>query len=126
MKPFLSIAFALVAVSATAMPQRVADREATNADLKCLVVSAVAAGSSDPTVSKGGTIAAVCWIGRIDGQDPNYDLEGAIVALAQSMKPDDFRSEGQRCGAILQARGKALQDLGARLQGIVSEPPKAS
>ena len=82
------------------------------ADVRCLVVTMQAAQSSDETLKSSSFIATMYFLGRLDGHDPNYDIETGLLGELAKMTQDDIRAEAQRCGAQMIARGQSLQEMG--------------
>jgi hypothetical protein len=88
----------------------------TSDNIRCMMVALTAASSQDATVKTAGTISTFYWMGRLDGQAPDLDLEKRLLAEIAAMKPADYQAEAARCGAVLQARGKFLSDMGRDMQ----------
>jgi hypothetical protein len=88
----------------------------TRGDLRCLIISAMAASSTVPATRQGGLVSFLYFQGRIEGRTPNLDLGNAIIAEVQRTPRAALEAEGRRCGAILSDRGRYLQQLGPRLQ----------
>jgi hypothetical protein len=110
-----ALALALAATPALAARADTADDPST-ADLKCLIVGFTMAQSTDPTQADAGKIVSFYYLGRLDGRDPSYDLEGRLVEVSSHMTPDEIRAAATRCGAALQARGQSIQAIGERLK----------
>lgn len=100
---------------AVATGARAAD-EGVNSDVRCLAVAAAMAQGSDPKAKSAGLMAGLYYLGKLDGRDPNFDLEGRLKQEMAQMKPEEIITEAQRCGAQLTARGKTITEIGARLQ----------
>jgi hypothetical protein len=107
---------AALAAAATTGVARADTASDTRADLRCLIVAAMAASSTNPQTRQGGLVSFLYFQGRIEGRSPNLDLGQAIVAEVQRFPRAEFPREGQRCGGILSARGAYLRQLGPRLQ----------
>jgi hypothetical protein len=54
---------------------------------------------------------------RIDGRDPQFDLESAVIARARRTEGKPLMSAA-RCGRALQAHGRRIVSLGQRLQAL--------
>jgi hypothetical protein len=54
------------------------------------------------------------YIGRIDGRVPQVDLEALLVKELSVMTQADLKSEAQRCGASLTARGQEITQIGKK------------
>lgn len=90
---------------------------ATAKDVRCLVVSAVLLSSTkEKSIGTAATMSALYFMGRLDGRDPELDLEGQVTDAALTMTPADIKDEAMRCGKELQARGEAISAIGARMQ----------
>jgi hypothetical protein len=88
----------------------------TDADLRCLLVTFVGASSGDANIRGASILAAMYYLGRIDGRAPQLDLSAALIPRAKAFRPEQAASEAKRCGAMLKARGDALKQLGAEFQ----------
>lgn len=98
-------------------PQSVALESSTlDADLRCLVASLVLVNSTDAQERQAGMGSFSYWLGRVDGAEPNLDLEERIANLSQQMTSEDIARELVRCGSELMARGQEVQRIGNRLQ----------
>jgi hypothetical protein len=115
--------FAALASLAAATVARAAD-EGASPDVRCLAVAATMAQSSDPKTQGVSLAAALYYLGKLDGRDPNFDLEGQLKQELAQLKPQDMIAEVQRCGAQLNARQKTVTEIAARLQaqGIGKAP----
>lgn len=88
----------------------------TTKDVQCLVAVASLAGSDDKDAKMAAAIGSQYFLGRIDGRSPNLDLEAAIKLEASRLGEAQMRSLLQSCGQLMQSRGKALQEIGERMQ----------
>lgn len=89
-----------------------ADDAATEADIQCLVVGLRMASMTDPTVKTAALPTALYYFGKLDGRDPNLDLETKVIELVEKMTDDEFRTYARRCGAELQNRGAKITEMG--------------
>jgi len=103
--------FSCAAASAAAQ-----EADALDADLRCLVVSLVLIGSTEPQQQQAGMGSFFYYLGRVDGARPGHDLEASLAQLAQTMTSEEISQEMVRCGSQLMTRGREVQDIGARLQ----------
>lgn len=92
----------------------------TTADLRCAIVGMAMAGQA--TTQQQGMMAALYYIGKLDGRTPDLDLEQRVRSEAAGMTPQVIAAEGQRCGQELMARGKALATIGEHLTGAAKTP----
>jgi len=86
----------------------------TRNDIRCFV-SAISALGGPSTANQSVALTAFYYLGRIDGRDPELDLETAIAREAKQMTQADMREESKRCGNTLTARGAVISAIGARL-----------
>jgi hypothetical protein len=112
----IALAAAALAASLAATGAQAADTDTTS-DVRCMVVAAAMAQNTDPNVQNVGLMAGLYYLGKLDGRDPRLDLEARLKQELAQMKPAEMVAEAQRCGAQLTARGKAMTEIGARLQG---------
>jgi len=113
---FAGVVVAVMATWVSAWPVASAEPDATTSDLRCLVSAAVMSSSSDdPKVKSAGQLAAIYFLGRLDGRTPDLDLEARFAEQAHAMTDADVKSQLQSCGATLSARGAALQTIGKDL-----------
>jgi hypothetical protein len=90
-----------------------AQDDAQSADVRCLIVTIKVMAAANTDEIKSSTLAgAMYFMGKLDGRQPGFDLESAVVTQLGTMKPEDIGREGQRCGAELQTRGASLQQIG--------------
>jgi hypothetical protein len=87
-----------------------------DADLRCLLVSFLGASNPDANFRSASILAAMYYLGRVDGRAPQMDLSAALVSRARTFHPEQAASEMKRCGAELKARAEALKELGAEFQ----------
>jgi hypothetical protein len=52
------------------------------------------------------------FLGRLDGRTPKPDLERLISAESKKMTPADIQADQARCGVELDAKSRALQQIG--------------
>jgi hypothetical protein len=107
---------AALATSLAATGAQAADTTDITSDVRCMVVAAAMAQNTDPKVQNAGLMAGLYYLGKLDGREPNLDLEARLKQELAQMKPAEMVAEAQRCGAQLTARGKTVTDIGARLQ----------
>jgi hypothetical protein len=113
--------FRLLIVSAAALAAvatGVRADPAPAADVRCLAVAAFLAGNSDPKLQNAGVMAALYFLGKLDGHEPDMDLEARLKEVATQLSPKDLQSEAVRCGAELASRGKTMNEIGLRLQAL--------
>jgi hypothetical protein len=95
----------------------------SQADVECIVVALNMMNNDDPKVKAAALSGFLYYIGRIDGREPEFDLEHAVIA-------EVHRTEGKpltgavRCGQVMQARGRQIVSLGQRLKAVAEEENK--
>jgi hypothetical protein len=114
---FRSLIVSAAVLAAVATAARAAD-PAPAADVRCLAVASFLAGNADPKVQNAGVLAALYYLGKLDGREPGMDLEARLKEVAMQLSPKDIQSEAVRCGAELGARGKTMNEIGLRLQAL--------
>jgi hypothetical protein len=87
----------------------------TSADLQCLVAIMETGPQIDKVAPGSSQVAAMYFLGRIDGRAPTLDLEKAIRRVAASMSRKDISAADMRCGKQLTARGQTMQAIGEHL-----------
>ena len=111
------VAAALVSlIAACALPARAcaADPE-TLADVRCVLVALHTAALNVPAERVAGAMAAIYYLGRLDGHAPRADVEKLIEREARNMTSVEIRVESARCGGVLVRKGHELQKIGAAL-----------
>jgi hypothetical protein len=106
---------ALVLALALFAPARAEDA-ASPTDMKCFVVMVIGASSSNPSLRDASAVAALYYLGRIDGRTPQLDLRLAVEETMKEIRSNDVRPEALRCSAELKARGQTVREMGARIQ----------
>lgn len=83
-------------------------------DARCLIAIGQLTAAEDETVQQAGQLGSQYYFGRLDGRGVP-DLEALLTEAAATMKPEELESTIQRCGAVIQERGLALQAIGERM-----------
>ena len=115
---FVAAALGAAALGAAAMSPTPAQAQAADpntADVRCMVVTLNLIGSGDAQQRQAGQGAILYFLGRIDARAPGYNLEDAVFAQSRAMSANDLKSEGERCGGMLIARGQELTAIGQRI-----------
>jgi hypothetical protein len=92
-------------------------------DVRCLVVSMTAVGSADPETQKAGIMSGLFFMGRVEGQAPNLDLEGRLRVELPLVVGDKLKTEAVRCGALLSASGARMIAIGKSLKASPGTMP---
>jgi hypothetical protein len=95
---------------------------ANPADVRCAIVSLVMAGDPNATIRTAGISASLYWFGRIDRGQPDAVLQQMLESEAKRMPADAIKSEGQRCGKEMEARGAAMQRIGNAITADAKQP----
>ena len=113
-RAFCSLALALT-VSVCAAPAHSLSPDLT-VDIRCFVAAInLMQATPDSTARSAAFSSALYYLGRLDGRNPTLNLEELIVAESQKMTQSDIRSELQRCGKALSARGTVVTVIGQKL-----------
>jgi hypothetical protein len=113
---------AAVLLVGAAAPAAAQDAE-NSADIRCaLAAMAMVGATQDATMKQQATMAALYYVGRLDGRNPNLDLEARLRQEMAKMAPQELAGEAQRCGQQLMVRGKALQAIGEHFK-TEAKPP---
>ena len=83
-------------------------------DAQCLLALGHLGSSDDESTRQAGQIGSQYFFGRLDGRSVP-DLEALLNEAAATMKVEDLEGTLQRCAALLQKRGQALQAIGERM-----------
>ncbi len=83
----------------------------TQIDVKCFLVGTTLIQSQDIVTRNSGQSLALYYLGRLDGREPSLDLEKAVLAVADTLKPQDLASEAQRCGQIISFRAQTVASI---------------
>lgn len=102
----------LCLVGSTAVAAGAANDDATEADVRCVVVALRMASTDNSELKIAGTIASMYFLGRIDARAPDLDLETRIIDDLHNLTAEDIQAASLRCGAILTTRGNALKSMG--------------
>ena len=85
-------------------------------DLKCLIAITRLAPVMEKSAPGSASVAAMYFLGKLDGEDPSLNLEAAIRELGPKMSQQDVGHAGIRCGGELKTRGASLSAIGADLE----------
>ena len=84
-------------------------------DARCLIVAVSLLQSPNNTTRAAAASSALYYLGRLDGREPDVDLQKLVQDEVKKLSPEDIQSEAQRCGHFLSARGKVVSDIGKAL-----------
>lgn len=109
MRKMLLLAAAASACAVAARAQDDSAKQATREDLRCALAMTVI--MRDEAFRQSATVGLYYFVGKLEARDPTIDLAQAMRREASSMQNSQWQGEIQRCGAALQAKTKALEDL---------------
>jgi hypothetical protein len=108
------LASAWLCVSGAAFAQ---DSPTLNANTRCAIVGLAAAGTGATDEQRqAGSMLSLFYIGRIQGEAPNIDLEQLIRRYANQMSTAEVEAERIRCSTEFRELGEALIEMGGRMQ----------
>lgn len=81
-------------------------------DLRCFAVG-LSLIESNPTA---GLTAAMYFMGRLEGREPNTDWYARLARHLETVTPESLQADAQVCGQILVDKGQEMQDRGAELE----------
>jgi hypothetical protein len=98
-------------------------------DVHCVVIGLLLVRSTDTSAQTAGLIMTYYYLGRLDGRTPKPDLEHLISVESKKMTPADVQADQTRCGSELDAKSRALQQIGQHAtlgaQPAPTTPPAA-
>lgn len=117
----ITAALLLAASAAPVSAQDAAVGAADKADMQCFAVMAYLAGQyEEGSVEQTGLASGMMYfLGRLEGRAPDTDWLKALADYI--LTPDETRlgaeleTQRERCGVILQNRGQALVEWGAKM-----------
>ena len=87
----------------------------TSTDLHCLAVGSILSTNSDQHFQSAGTIMTVYYLGRLDGEAPNKDLQKGLKEESLRMTPQDFEKSQVSCRALMVERAKLLSAISSSM-----------
>ena len=57
-------------------------------------------------------------MGRIEGRQPDFDLQSALSTELGRFDQSEFQREAERCGQLMVTKGQELNKMGRHLQGL--------
>jgi hypothetical protein len=92
-----------------------ADPPESRADVRCFIAAVSLLQSPNNLNRAAAASTALYYLGRLDGRQPGVDLERIISDESQKLKPEELRSESERCGRELSARAQVISAMGGKL-----------
>ena len=84
----------------------------TLADAQCMTALALVASDKESGEAATAQVAMMYYMGRLDVRVPQAELRALLFKVAADLKPDGVGPTLRRCGALLQQRGAAYQEIG--------------
>jgi hypothetical protein len=101
---------------------RAAD-DASEVDIRCLVVGGAMAGSQDPDVQSLGRATLFYFAGRLDGRNAGANLKARVAETADKMTAADIQAQIPVCSGLFTAANQTLQDISDTLREHAAPPP---
>ena len=70
----------------------------------------------DPKIAQAGVASAVYWMGRVNGETPNADIERIMTRLSATLTPQMIAGDATRCSNEMKVRGNEMQRAGAAIK----------
>jgi hypothetical protein len=99
------------------------EHAARDADLRCVVLARGMSASGEESMKAASALASYYFIGRLEGREPDLDLEAAIADTTEAMQSMDVRPEATRCGDQLVNRASELRAIDMGLQRRAQRKP---
>lgn len=111
------LSLAAAVALACAAPPAMAQANADQSDVRCLIVLQVV--GRDPKQSEQAAKGMFFYLGRLTARGAVARLESSMMAEAAKMTPQAAQAELQRCGAELNARSQEYQAVNQRIAAKV-------
>lgn len=86
------------------------------ADLRCVAALSII-GAQKKEYASGAALGVMYFVGRIEGRQPDFELQPALSAELGRLEPRDLGLEAERCGKLMAEKGQELNKIGRHLQG---------
>lgn len=106
---------AAVSVSSSALAAEPTAAERLNESVRCFGISSVMLTMDDAKSREAGQLAALYFMGRLDGALSDQELEDRMFAFSQGLPNEDVTKLLARCGEIMKVRGAAIEAVGSRV-----------
>jgi hypothetical protein len=105
-----------------AMPVAAQKNDATDADLRCVAIFSIEAGSAREEARAPFSMAIYYFLGHLDGIAPDIDLPAEMKRTMSTLTAQQIADEEKRCDEIMSSKGgtrmlavlKALQEAGQK------------
>jgi len=89
----------------------------TRDDLRCFLIMALLADTSEEGKGKEAAIAGTLYfLGKLDGRAPGLDLEAAATAELAAMTEAEFQGQKTGCISLLEQRGNYMVAVGTAME----------
>jgi hypothetical protein len=112
---------ALLLAAGAAPPSSQSPADSIDADVRCFATVAIMENAPDPAIKSAAQQALLYWMGRVNSRLSDAELMPKLADLMQHMTPADFEPEAKRCGAEMEARGDAMQQMGKALHDLAEQ-----
>jgi hypothetical protein len=109
MRKALILAAALAALAGIARAEDPTPADANRADVRCMLTMTLI--MRDEAYKQSAAVGLYYFAGRVEARDPSLDMTQAMRREASRMQNSEWKGEIQRCGAEVQAKTKAFEDL---------------
>ena len=104
-------------IAAAAAASSVQPGSRTDQDLHCLAAFSLVADSAKDEDKSSVMTVAMFYVGRLDAEAPELDLESALakVLSAPDYRDSSLKADIARCSVEMQSKGTELQKVGKAL-----------
>lgn len=92
-----------------------AQQETLQHDLQCLIVTSSLADLEEQGAKLAGMVGSAFFMGKIFGENPDIDINGALELAAKQFDPATASSLLQKCGEEMELRGAQVRAAGEHL-----------
>jgi hypothetical protein len=114
-----AIALLLMAAAASAVKQ-----DQLGFDIRCMVASQLATEQVEDAAKEAFQLASMFFFGRVDSVLSGPELEKRLATEGQAIEGTQMGPILQRCAKFMEVRGRAMQEVGARLAAAEKAQPK--
>jgi hypothetical protein len=97
----------------------------SDADVRCVVFAVSPLNSSDADMRSAGQGLFLYYLGRIDGRDPHFDLEAAVLKATHDAPGNAASAQNKQCAETMRARSKEVAAIGQKLQAIADDEKRS-
>jgi hypothetical protein len=84
-------------------------------DIRCLAAGLRFAEMPDSHQKSTGMLMVLYYLGRLDGRNPDLDVEGLLSQQIPKMTAAEYAAEAARCSNNLSAKGQQISHLGEKM-----------